>query len=76
MKKLLIMTLPLILFAAACNNADKQDAKESDNPFFQSWDTPHETPPFDKIKTGHYMPAFKEAIKREEAEIKEITENK
>lgn len=76
MKKLLIMTLPLILFAVACNNADKQDAKESDNPFFQSWDTPQNTPPFDEIKTEHYMPAFKEAIKREKAEIEEIVENK
>ncbi|MFO7880500.1 MAG: M3 family metallopeptidase [Bacteroidales bacterium] len=75
MKKLMIMILPVILFSTACNT-DKQDEKSSDNPFFQSWETPYGTPPFDEIKTEHYLPAFKEAIKREEAEIKEITENK
>jgi len=76
MKKLAFMILPVILFATACNQGDEQDAQHSDNPFFQTWETPHGTPPFDKIKTEHYLPAFKEAIKREEAEIKEITENK
>jgi peptidyl-dipeptidase Dcp len=74
MKKILIMTLPLILFAVSCNN-DKQDEKQSKNPFFQTWETPHGTPPFDKIKTEHFMPAFKEAIKREEAEIEAIVDN-
>src|SRR6056297_1421422 len=76
MKKLAFMILPVILFATACKQRDEQDAQHSDNPFFQTWETPHGTPPFDKIKTEHYLPAFKEAIKREEAEIKEITENK
>jgi len=36
--------------------------KEETNPFLTEWDTPFETPPFDKIKTEHYLPAFKEAI--------------
>ncbi|MFW5805087.1 MAG: M3 family metallopeptidase [Bacteroidales bacterium] len=74
MKKILIMTLPLILFAVSCKN-DKQDEKQSENPFFQTWETPHGTPPFDKIKTEHFMPAFKEAMKREEAEIEAIVDN-
>ncbi|MCK4495543.1 MAG: peptidase M3, partial [Candidatus Aminicenantes bacterium] len=37
--------------------------------------TPFHTPPFDKIKEEHYMPAFKEGIKREDDEIKAIVDN-
>ena len=29
-----------------------------DNPFFTEFDTPFGTPPFDRIKTDHYRPAF------------------
>jgi peptidyl-dipeptidase Dcp len=39
------------------------------NPFLTEWDTPYGTPPFDKIKQEHYLPAFKEAIKQHKAEI-------
>lgn len=46
------------------------------NPFLSSYGTPFETPPFDKIKTEHYEPAFEEAIKQHTAEIQKITTNK
>ena len=46
------------------------------NPFFQEWDTPYGTAPFSQIKTEHYLPAFKEGIKQEKAEIQAIIDCK
>jgi len=45
------------------------------NPFFTKYNTPLGTPPFDKIKTEHYEPAFKEGILRLDKEIKTIADN-
>ena len=50
-------------------------AQQTDNPFFQKWDTPFETPPFDKIKTEHFLPAIEKGIKLEKAEIDAIISN-
>ncbi len=47
----------------------------SQNVFFQEWDTPYGTAPFSKISADDYMPAFREGISRQEAEIKAIVEN-
>ena len=46
------------------------------NPFFQEWDTPYGTAPFSQIKTEHYLPAFKEGIKQEKADIQAIIDCK
>ena len=51
-------------------------SKDETNPLLTKWETPFETPPFDKIKTKDYLPAFKEAIKIHNEEIKAIAENK
>ena len=45
------------------------------NPLLETYKTPHQTIPFDKIKIEHYMPAFEEAMKQHDAEIKAIVEN-
>ena len=44
------------------------------NPFFESYNTPFEVPPFDKIQNRHYLPAFEEGIKQHNQEIKAITD--
>ena len=68
-KKILLFTiLGLILMSCA-----QQETKT--NPFFAEWDTPFGTPPFDQIKEEHYMPAFKEAMKKHKTEIDAIIEN-
>ena len=36
---------------------------EETNPLLANWDTPFETPPFDKIQVDDFLPAFDEAIK-------------
>lgn len=45
------------------------------NPFFETYTTPHGTFPFDKIKTGDYEPAIREGISRQNAEIDAIINN-
>lgn len=45
------------------------------NPFFQGYNTPFGTPPFNEIKPAHYEPAFDEGIRQLELEIQEIANN-
>ena len=45
---------------------------QKDNPFFQARTTPFKVPPFNKIRKEHYLPAFKEGMRREQAEIDAI----
>ena len=47
----------------------------SENPLLVDQDTPFGVPAFDKVKIEHYMPAFKEAIAANEAEIEAIINN-
>ena len=42
------------------------------NPLLENFNTPFETPPFDLIKTEHFLPAIEEAIKEAKAEIDSI----
>ena len=48
---------------------------KTDNPFFQSYENEYGAPPFDKIKTEHYMPGFAEGIKQQQSEIDSIANN-
>ncbi len=45
------------------------------NPFFESYTTPFEVPPFDKIQNSHYLPAFQEGMKQHNADIDKIAAN-
>ncbi|MHC4116954.1 MAG: M3 family metallopeptidase [Planctomycetota bacterium] len=58
----------LIILVAGCS-------VQPENPLLQEWDTPFETPPFDEIKSEHFMPAFLEAMEAEKAEVEAIAEN-
>lgn len=46
-----------------------------DNPFLVTPSTPFQTPPFDRIQIGHYLPAVQEGIRRQQAEIDAIVNN-
>ncbi len=52
-----------------------QEKAVGENPFFSDYDTPFNVPSFEKIKAEHYMPAFKEGMKREQEEIAAIVNN-
>jgi peptidyl-dipeptidase Dcp len=45
------------------------------NPLLLKWDTPFETPPFNKIIVSHYKPAVEETIISAAGEIEKITNN-
>lgn len=46
------------------------------NPFLETWDTPFQVPPFDRITNNDYMPAFQEGIKQQSGEIEAIVSNR
>jgi peptidyl-dipeptidase Dcp len=50
-------------------------AANADNPFFKPYGTPFNVPPFDLIKTEHFLPALEEGIRREQAEVDAIVNN-
>jgi len=49
---------------------------QSENVLLQEWETPFESPPFDEIKSEHFMPAFLEAMQAEKAEVEAIANNR
>jgi peptidyl-dipeptidase Dcp len=67
MKKISLSVL-LILFSVSMIQAK--------NPLLSKYNTPRETIPFDEIKLNHYEPAFEEAMKMHDREIRNIVENK
>jgi len=48
----------------------------SKNPFFSEYENEYGIPPFENIKTKHYLPAFKEGIKQQQTEYDAIANNK
>ncbi len=50
-------------------------AQTTENPFFQNYNTPHQTIPFHLIKNEHYLPAFQEGIRQQEQEVEAIINN-
>jgi len=42
------------------------------NPFLTAYNTPFKVPPFDKVKSEHFMPAFEEGMKQNEKSILNI----
>ncbi|HOF21622.1 MAG TPA: M3 family metallopeptidase [Bacteroidales bacterium] len=68
--------LILIIAAAAIGFTGCKTKMKNDNPFFSKWDTPYEVPPFDKIKAGHFMPAYLKAFEEQKKEISAIINNK
>ncbi|MGN1210614.1 MAG: M3 family metallopeptidase [Candidatus Cryptobacteroides sp.] len=66
MKKSVISLTAAMFSLVSCNNT---------NPYFEEWDTPYGIPPFDKIEMKHHLPAVKEGIARQQAEIQAIIDN-
>lgn len=55
----------------ACNS----NKSVGENPFFAEWTTPFGVPPFDQIRSEHYLPAFERAMSLQAAEIDAIVTN-
>ena len=52
-------TFAVSLALASC---DGGSTVTDENPFFTEWSTPFGMPPFDKIKTEHFIPAFEKGM--------------
>ncbi len=78
MNKTLNFFILIFVFAAvmfSCQNQKNASNADMNNPFFSEWNTPYGVPPFDEIKEDHFLPAIKEGIKQQEAEVAAIAEN-
>ena len=62
-----LLLLMIVVVAMSCS-------KET-NPFFSEWKTPFQVPPFEQIKTEHYMPAFEKALALQKTEVADIVNN-
>lgn len=75
MKNSLLMLLSALLIAFTGCKSGQKTTLDANNPFFAEYTTPFQVPPFDKIDTSHYLPAFIEGIKQHDAEIAAINGN-
>ncbi len=63
MKKSVLILIASIMLTA-CNKRE--------NPFLAEWNTPYGLPPFEQIEESDYLPAIREGIAEQEAEIAAI----
>ncbi|HBH85937.1 MAG: peptidase M3 [Bacteroidetes bacterium GWE2_41_25] len=72
MKNILSLIFLTAIVMTGCSTKER-----SENPFLNdTYDTPFEVPPFEKIKTSHYMPAYLQGIEEQKSEIRAIITNK
>jgi len=64
-----ILGIMMVLLAVSCQE------KTDTNPLLSKFDSPYQTPPFDKIKHEHYKPALDSAISMARHEIDAIVNN-
>ena len=67
----LLLMSTFFMTLASCGSSKQS----GENPFFTEWETPYGTPPFDKIRPEHFMPAFERGMSLHDAEIAAIVEN-
>jgi len=74
MKKLLLLSIMILLTLSACQQK-KSEMPDKSNPFLSEFKTPYEVPDFEAINEEHYMPAYNSAIEIHNEEIAEIVNN-
>ncbi|MEN8793569.1 MAG: peptidase M3, partial [Flavobacteriales bacterium] len=75
MKKTILLALSSIVLIACNNPKSTNKTVERENPILQEWDTPFGLPPFDKIQSEDYLPAYKIALAEHQADIDAIINN-
>jgi len=70
-KKYLLIILSIGVIFSSCT----KKVNENSNPLLAKYDTPFEVPPFEKIKTEHFAPAFDSAMVLHKAEMEAIMTN-
>ena len=74
MKRLLTLS-SLFLVMTMTLSCGSDVVNDTTNPLLEEWTTEFGIPPFDKIRTEHYAPAFEEAMKMHNEEIAAIVES-
>lgn len=74
MKKINPVLFLILAIFVSCNSS-KETKTAMDNPFLKPYETPFEVPPFDELKSAHYLPAVEEGIRQQQEEIEAITNN-
>ncbi len=69
MKKYLL--IPLVLLVMLFTHCTENNSGEK-NPFFSDYDTPFGIPPFESIKSEHYVPAIEMGMKEQNEEVETI----
>ena len=67
--------IPFVLLIAQTLATNTMAQTKHTNPFFVEYNTPHQTHPFDKIKNEDFLPAMREGMKRQKAEVDSIVAN-
>ncbi|MCP4726683.1 MAG: M3 family metallopeptidase [bacterium] len=70
-KAILFVSIVSLMFISCTS----QSGGGGGNPFLTEFDTPFGVPPFDEIRTDHYLPAFAEGMSQHRAEIDAIVNN-
>jgi peptidyl-dipeptidase Dcp len=73
LRRLFLLFTAIVLVMPSVSAAAQEPSSPADaNPFFQEWTTPFGVPPFEQIKTEHFVPAFRRAIEEQRREIEQI----
>ncbi len=66
------LSVALFFLAVPLLAASPSAAEPPSNPFLSEWTTPFGVPPFDQIRTEHFLPAIEEGIAQHDREVKTI----
>ena len=76
MKRTAVILVVFVLITGLYGKKESRPAPgEEENPFFTTWNTPFQMPPFDKIKNEHYRPAFLAGMAQQKEEVEAIVRN-
>jgi peptidyl-dipeptidase Dcp len=62
-----------VLLSAPLPGSPSFAASSDENPFFSAYGTPFETPPFERIKPAHFLPALERGMADHKREVRAIT---
>jgi peptidyl-dipeptidase Dcp len=76
MKKILRLSILILLFAISLSSCKQNQKVDMSNPFFSPYNTPFDVPPFEKIMAKHYVPAFEKGMTDGRAELEAMLKSK
>ena len=73
----LTIILIAVMLAGCADDGEMSNASGTvpDNPLLEDWDTPFGVPPFDRIRSEHYLPAIRAGMAEQQEEMAAIIAN-